>query len=219
MVTATPTISSLGTNTGLTYNFTTGFSGFGAGVVGTVLSTLLSDFEGELKSNHGTLHWATTSENNSSGFYIERSNDGMHFTTAGYVGAAGNSSATITYSFVDPVPAADENYYRLREVDNDNQFQYSKTLHLTQREAGNNFKILQNPFVNRIDVLWEKPITGKVKARLMDVTGKELLAGESEMNAKNIFSLDLSGRSISAGIYLLEITLNGQHRVERVLKQ
>lgn len=219
MVTAIPIISSLGTNTGLTYGFSTGFSGFGAGVVGTVLSTLLIDFGGELKSNHGSLQWTTTSENNSRGFYVERSNDAMHFTVSGYVAAAGNSSTSRNYSFTDPVPAADQNYYRLREVDNDNQFQYSKTIHLTQPESGNDFKILQNPFVSRIDMLWNKAVTGKVKARLLDVTGKELLVRESEMNGGNMFSVDLSGSSISAGVYLLEITLNGQHRVERVLKQ
>ena len=156
MITATPLIISLGTNTGLSYNFTSGFSGFGAGVVGTVLSTLLTDFAGELKAGQGSLHWTTSSENNSRGFYIERSVDGSHFTSVGYVAAAGNSSTDRMYSFTDPEPAVEKNYYRLREVDNDNQYQYSKTILLTQHEIGNEFKILRNPFVNSIDVAMGK---------------------------------------------------------------
>ena len=53
----------------------------------------------------------------------------------------------------------------------------------------------------------------------MDPTGKVLVVQETVMNKTNLFNLNLSGKSLSAGVYLLEITLNGQQRVERVLKQ
>jgi len=72
IVTGIPSITTLGTNTGLTYNFTTGFSGFGAGVVGTVLPIRVLNFEGRLSNNYVLLDWSTSSELNSKEFVIER---------------------------------------------------------------------------------------------------------------------------------------------------
>ena len=73
MVTGAPAISSLGTNTALTYNFTTGFSGFGAGVPGSSpLPISLLSFDGHLRDNTVQLNWATSQEEDSKLFGVER---------------------------------------------------------------------------------------------------------------------------------------------------
>jgi len=74
------------------------------------------------------LNWATTSEINSKFVSVERSIDGINFSSIGTVIAAGNSSITNNYNFVDtnamnlPVSIL---YYRLKQVDIDGKFSYS----------------------------------------------------------------------------------------------
>jgi len=219
MIVATPAITTLGTNTSLTYNFTTGFCGFGAGIVGVALPVGLLNFYGELSNNNVLLHWSTSLEENSKGFDIERSYDGMSFIKTGYVVATGYSSTRKDYSFTDPADGVHENYYyRLKQIDLNDKYQYSKVISLKNTLDGS-FKVLNNPFTSYLDLRFGKPVTGKVRARLLDITGKELLSNTSDVPGLTSMHIDFSHIHISPGVYLLEISFNNEKHVERVIKQ
>jgi len=218
VVVGLPSISTLGTNTGLTYNFTTGFSGFGAGVVGAVLPIDLLNFEGQLRNERVSLGWSTSSEENSMQFDIERSYDGMQFIKVSSIAAQGNSSVVTHYSFSDPDDAHENNYYRLRQIDLDGKYEFSKVILLT-KAAGKIFKVLNNPFTNYVDVQLGKPANGNTYIRLLDVTGKELLHSIKQPTGLNTMRIDLSQQNIVAGIYLLELVFNNAKHIERIVKQ
>jgi Pregnancy-associated plasma protein-A/Secretion system C-terminal sorting domain len=212
-----PSITSVGTNTGLSYNFTTGFSGFGAGVMGTILATESLNFEGHLFNNHASLDWTTSSEENVSGFEIERSYDAVLFTELGFTAAVGNSASKKDYFFNDPDPALAISYYRLKQINSDNSFQYSKVILI--RSTNDDFKVLNNPFVNTLDIQLDKIPTGPVFIRLSDVTGRELYRTTTNPSESERIEINLSGCNLSQGIYLLEVTYNNQRHVARILKQ
>lgn len=216
----TPTITTLGTNTALTYNFTNGFSGFGAGIPGlNPLPLGLLNFEGQLKDNNVLLNWSTSFEQGSKGFEIQRSYDGINFTAIGYVSAAGNSTAPRSYSFTDPSIAQENNYYRLKQIDLDDRFTYSKVVLVKDPNlATKPFTVLSNPFSDHIDIVFGQMPLGKVGIRLLDMTGKQLLVRSSEQTVGNRMRIDLSGISISSGIYLLECRFNNSVYVEKLLK-
>ncbi|HTS43113.1 MAG TPA: T9SS type A sorting domain-containing protein [Puia sp.] len=219
VVTGTPTISSLGTNTGLSYNFTTAFSGFGAGVAGTVLSIDLLSFQGQLNNNNLVLlNWSTSSEENSKGFDVERSYDGVQFTKIGYIPAAGNSSTEKDYSFTDPNLPQENNYYRLKKIDIDGNYAYSKVV-MVRDPANNSFKVLNNPFTSYLDLQFGKPVTGNAQIRLMDITGREMFRYMPEVNGLTNLRIDLSQKPLSAGVYILEVLYNDEKHVARVVKQ
>jgi hypothetical protein len=218
MYTGLATISKVGSNTGLTYNFTTGFSGFGAGIVETVLPMRLLEFSGAIHNEHANLHWATASEENSKGFDVEKSLDGENFEKTGFVAAQGSSSVRTDYNFIDKNIAADSNYYRLKLLDLNNQFQYSNII-LLKNVFGNNFQVLTNPFINSIQVRWGKPATGVAVSRLLDITGKEIFRNSQILNSSLNLFLDLTGKPITRGIYILDIYLNQEHHVQKLVKQ
>jgi Pregnancy-associated plasma protein-A len=222
MVTGAPTISVLGTNTGFTYNFTNGFSGFGAGIPGSSpLPISLLNFQGHLQDHTVALNWATSQEQNSKDFGIERSYDGKAFVNIGNVPAAGNSVATRLYSFTDPSIARDENYYRLRQIDLDDHFIYSPIVVIADHlgiPAGA-FTVLSNPFTDNLDIQFGSIALGQVKARLLDITGKELLSQSDRQSGSGRMRIDLSDRHISAGIYLLELGFNGGTYIQKVIKR
>lgn len=72
------------------------------------------------------LEWATASELNSAYFEVERSTDGISFSSLRQVLAAGTSFVTHTYAYVDASPQPGQlHYYRLRQVDRDGPASYS----------------------------------------------------------------------------------------------
>ena len=216
---ATPSVGTFGTSTTLTANFTNGFSGFGAGIVGTALPVKLLDFKARLKGDNITLDWTTTFESNSRKFEIERSYDGSNFIKIGTITSAGNSSIARSYSFTDPDIAQENNYFKLKQVDLDNKFEYSKVLLVKNPIRFGKFKVLTNPFVSTVDIEFGKATLGRVEVKLVDVTGKELYRSVNEGGGQSRMRIDLSGRNISSGIYLLEVKANNERYVERIMKQ
>ncbi|HLP21623.1 MAG TPA: LamG-like jellyroll fold domain-containing protein, partial [Chitinophagales bacterium] len=72
------------------------------------------------------LTWATAIEINNDGFEVERSTDGQNWSQVGYVDGHDNSTVQNNYSFEDMnVTPGVIYYYRLRQVDNDGEFEYT----------------------------------------------------------------------------------------------
>ena len=75
------------------------------------------------------LNWATASEINFDYFEIEYSTNGVSFQSIGIVqGAVGDSYKKRTYQFNHVTPVVGNNYYRLKSVDLDHSFTYSKKI-------------------------------------------------------------------------------------------
>jgi len=100
-----------------------------------ILPIELVKFETIPENNSVKVKWETNSEVNNDYFTIEKSNDGTQFLPVGTVHGAGTSSATLSYSFVDDQPYQGINYYRLKQVDYDGQFTYSKTISVNVSEG------------------------------------------------------------------------------------
>ncbi len=110
-----------------------------------VLPIELIDFTSNSDINSTNLLWKTASEKNSSYYEIQKSEDGFSFFTIGKVQASGNSNKLENYFFKDTENNASLVYYRLKMVDNDNSFQFSKLLAI---EANSDVKAANNYFVN-----------------------------------------------------------------------
>jgi trimeric autotransporter adhesin len=218
LYTGLASVSKIGSNTGLTYNFTTGFSGFGAGIIGTVLPIRLLGFKGAIRDNHAELYWSTSSEENSRGFDIEKSYNGKTFERIGFVAAMGSSSRETYYQFTDKDIAKDSSYYRLKLIDLNDQYQYSNTVFLKNSTA-NEFQVLTNPFNASIQIRWNRPVSGVAVSRLLDITGKELYINSQELLSSSLLYLDLTDKPISRGIYILDIFINHEHHVQKLIKQ
>ncbi|GAB3914480.1 hypothetical protein GCM10028803_60020 [Larkinella knui] len=106
-----------------------------------VLPVRLASFSGKRVENQLLLGWQTTFESNSAYFVVERSTDAQAFEAIGRVTSRGFSESMQTYGFTDEAPLKGTNYYRLRQVDRDGRFEYSKILGLTFDAAGFYFEV------------------------------------------------------------------------------
>ncbi len=74
-----------------------------------------------------TISWATASESNNHYFTVERTDGKGPFEPVTTVAGNGNSSTRNDYLAMDQVPRDGVYYYRVRQVDFDGNFSYSKT--------------------------------------------------------------------------------------------
>lgn len=81
------------------------------------LPTELYTFNGTNKGENNHLFWVTSSEQNTSHFNLQKSRDGIDWTTITTLNAAGNSTNQIEYDVTDYKVEAIINYYRLQQYD------------------------------------------------------------------------------------------------------
>ncbi|WP_025764230.1 M4 family metallopeptidase [Dyadobacter tibetensis] len=108
--------------------FDSGFSGFGLSTAPPVgpLPVTLVRFEGESSKEGNMLLWETAQEINHDHFIVERSTDARRFEAIGRINQYAPSDGLGRYQYLDRNPADGTNYYRLKQVDLDGSFAYSK---------------------------------------------------------------------------------------------
>ena len=168
----TPTYD-LGAGT-LTYTSYSGsFSPFAIGESNFTLPVTWLSFTGKAIGKTVVLDWATASEQNNHHFDIERSSDGIHFTSIGKVNATNNPGTNNEYRFTDLNPLIGAAYYRLRQVDLDGKFHYSIIISITTIEV-NGFSIYSEPGSGLMTLTIPSSVTGLVDIILFDALGRQL---------------------------------------------
>jgi hypothetical protein len=115
-------------------------------IFNSLLPVKLTDFTGRNLNNEIQLNWQTASEINSDAFIIERSIDGNTFNAIGQIAASSNASTRLTYSYTDKNPVSGKNYYRLKMMDKDGYFDYSKVIIINRSETtGAGISLYPNP--------------------------------------------------------------------------
>lgn len=131
---------------------TNGATGGGANN-GTVLIVCLGPLPVELinfkaviqGSSEVMLLWSTASEKDNLGYDVERSADNRNWTALGFVPGSGTSAEKHEYNFHDNTPFAGVNYYRLKQMDTDGQYQYTPMVVADVRGGGSQFDVFPNP--------------------------------------------------------------------------
>ena len=93
-----------------------------------ILPVELLTFRGWHETKKNILEWKTTSETNTSVFEIEKSENGTGFHQIGTKETLGNAQSSNVYNFIDKNPFSGYNYYRLKMIDSDGQFEYSRVV-------------------------------------------------------------------------------------------
>ena len=138
-----------------------------------VLSVGLNNFYGYAKNKTNELYWSTSTELSNNYFDVERSADAGTYQKIGRVAGAGNSTTTKTYSFTDLVPLHN-NYYRLKQVDTDGKFYYSKIIFINKNTDINDaiFSVFPNPASDLVTIQFKNLVSDNYEVLLYDMAGK-----------------------------------------------
>ncbi len=171
----------------------------------------LLDFAAERQSVEKVrLDWATASETDNEGFYIERMIEGEEvFTQVGFLMGAGTTSTTTRYSYHDRNSSPNVSYYRLRQLDANGDFSYSpiravRGSVMTQgSEAATLFPVPADKVLN----LRMGKQSGATTLRIYDLRGLELQRYDLQAEAFGIYPMDIS--ELPAGAYVLQLQTGG----------
>ncbi len=182
----------------------------------TPMPVELLSFKAKYTNGVVKLSWATASEYNNNRFEVEHSTDGRNFTTIGEVAGNGNSNSKLTYSFTDEDAKTGINYYRLRQVDHDGAFEYSKTVALkvtasSSKTIAQVYPTVATTFVT-VDIA---PAAGACNITITDAAGRQVaqlshVAGNGQQ---------VSTQNLSTGVYFVTITNNQTRETYRILKK
>ncbi len=134
----------------------------------------LVDFSARIKDKKVTLIWSTATEINNEGFIIQRSVDGKSFDDIGYVKGHEDSDELLSYSFKDYAPPSGLIYYRLKQVDFDGAFEFSRIeVAEIAKEFNESFSIFPNPIQGTsIELKTEGIQNEEISLSLMSIDGK-----------------------------------------------
>lgn len=201
--------AALNTDYAFTSTFTTGFSGFGLSSAppGSALPVTLISFNGKNTPEGNRLEWLTSAEQDNAYFAIEKSINGRLFAEAGRVAGAGNSPVERQYHFTDTDFQRGITYYRLRQVDTDGKFEYSRMIAIDAQAAGN-LKFYPNPVQSVLNIELPENKSGRADVRLVDTSGQEVLVRNKATvhNGK----LQMQVGRLTPGVYQVVVSEDGK---------
>jgi hypothetical protein len=190
----------------------TQFYPFGVGNDGALPVELIA-FYGESNNTDISLHWNTATEINSNRFEIERKElAGTMWLKIGSVYANFLSNSPKSYSFTDRNLHPGEYQYRLKMIDNDGSFQYSKTVEVKAKitmgiELCQNYP---NPFNPSTTIKYKIPFDGNVLIEVFDVLGSKVARLVNEFKGAGYYNVEFNPSvynvTVSSGVYYYKIT-------------
>ncbi|MFN4285064.1 MAG: T9SS type A sorting domain-containing protein [Lacibacter sp.] len=182
---------------------------------GGPLPVRLLDFSGSLRNNTVTLRWQSEAETNFDRFEVERSTNNARFDRVATQSARGNGTGrAVNYEATDDLSGetAQAYFYRLKMIDSDGTFRYSKTIMIRKDRNGlKGFSLSPNPVVNGNAVLrFDAMAPAQVDIRIVDMTGKLVLQQRSTVVAGTNSILINNLQQIQPGNYILQTVYEGE---------
>jgi pimeloyl-ACP methyl ester carboxylesterase len=189
------------------------------------LPVQLLSFTGKATEKGNLLEWKTAQEMNFSHFEVERSKNGMGFEKIRMI----QGNKVESYSFLDEPQSTNNNlqtanayhltsnikhlnYYRLKLIDLDGKFSYSKIIFI-KNEQETEVSISPNPFTDHLKIVNSQALN--LKIRLLGITGNQI-ANEIQSSATTI---NFPVKNTPAGLYFLEINNGVKVKVLKVIKE
>ena len=207
----------------------------------------LVSFNSSVTGNDVTLTWATVTETNNSGFEIERSKKldarSEAWESIEFIAGNGTTTKPHTYSYTDKNLPAGKYQYRLKQIDLDGTFEYSKTVE-AEISSLNEFVLEQNypnPFNPVTKIRYSiptppssSPLTkrrneiGFVTLKVYDILGNEVATLVNEYKPAGTYEVEFNPESnirelvsgvsakggYASGVYFYQLIVHSNNGVD-----
>jgi len=167
----------------------------------TPLPVTLNYVTAKLSDGKVLIEWMTSTEINNDRFEIERRTEFSEFEKIGSVIGVGNSTQNKKYKFIDNQPASGKVFYRLKQVDYNGVYEYSRVVTVKSQEEE---KIILTMYPNPVNDMDKNIVVNVGVAHpegslyISDLTGQNVLKTDF-VNVSQLVDI----RSLPVGIYIL----------------
>jgi hypothetical protein len=186
------------------------FDNFANGGSAAPLPVKLDNFEAAKDGSGIKLTWISATEAGVNVYEVQRSTDGINFVTIGTVKAESRRS----YSYVDALPVATNNFYRLRILDLDNTARISHVVSVKSKVTST-IEVYPNPVRNTTVVQHPKATTGS-RMQVVNLNGQVLMDMQLAPNTV-VTPLNLTG--LKGGTYYVVYRSGAETVSQRITKQ
>jgi len=187
-----------------------------------ILPVTFLDFNASyVAANNVKVSWSTSEEVNAGYFEVQRSTDASSFMDIDQVAASQSSDQIHNYSYNDNLGAINTSvvYYRLKIVDANGKFSYSKIVSVRLGEPSTKISIYPNPASDFAVVNLYSDKQAVAMMKLMDDSGKQLLYQSYTINNGNNSLMIDKLTNLPKGIYIVQVILNNTVYNEKLIKK
>lgn len=180
----------------------------------------LTSFNAETSRDEVRLSWETATETNNMGFDVERKLKGSEeWTIAGFVDGKGTSVEKSLYSFTDKGLTAASYEYRLKQVDFDGSFEYSKVIEI---EVGipSEFVLEQNypnPFNPSTTIQFGLPVESDVKLTVYNSLGQTVALLVNTKMPAGFHYVNFDASKLASGTYIYRLEAGEKIQTKKML--
>ncbi len=154
------------------------------------------------------LNWITSSEVNNKGFAVQRKKEQeIQWSDISFINGAITTANTQNYSFVDKDAGQGNIYYRLKQIDLDGSYAYSKVVEI-QLSALSDYTLTQNypnPFNPSTSINYQLPADSYVKIIIYDLLGREVTTLVNENQPAGDHTVEFNAVNLSSGLYFYKL--------------
>lgn len=192
-------------NSGLGYAERLGYTSFSKFAISTAIEPLpieLLSFDAVYNgSGIVNIAWTTATEINNDFFTVERSADGVQFSTLFDADGAGTSSIALNYAGRDVNPLKGINYYRLKQTDFDGRYSYSQIVAVNTGHSVHT-RVYPNPAADNINFSIAGA-EGRILSEIINIHGVVVSKMKHDPSDKSFFTLSIS--ELPPGTYILKL--------------
>ena len=182
------------------------------GIIQSTIPVELVSFSAKQIDKNVFLKWQTATELNNRGFEIERKIGNSDWRIIGFKEGFGTTTETHFYSFIDDNISRGKYQYRLKQIDYNGTFEYSKTVEVEVLVI-NNFVLQQNypnPFNPTTIIKYSIPTNVKrgtlnVSLKVYDVLGNEIATLVNEEKQAGNYEVEFNAANLPSGIYFYQL--------------
>jgi hypothetical protein len=207
----------------------TGFSGgldmvavTGVFITSTLLPTRFTGFSAINNDDNINLKWTVENANTADHYEIERSVDGIDFSTVQTINSVATTAGTMSYSVLDNVASVSSKilYYRIKQYDKDGSFYYSKIVAVKKNRIGSTVLIYPNPVKRQLFLSIQNTSDDMAIISVINATGKRVLQQRENLyNGNNSIAIE-GVEKLSRGVYFISVNVDSESKIiKKFIKQ
>ena len=168
----------------------------------------LSSFSSNVTRNNVKLNWSTISEENNSGFDVERKNSNGVWTKITNVAGNGTTNIAHSYTFEDRNLLTGKYNYRLKQIDFNGNYKYYELSNEVVVGIPSAYALSQNypnPFNPSTTINYELPKSNFVSLKVYDMMGREVANLVNQTQDAGFYSIKFDASKLTSGIYFYKI--------------